>query len=360
MEQPGSVNATSSPLKRVFVSYESRDAGVAKRLKERLLHVVGEDRLFFFWAGDGDSNPPGTDWFKNMSDALKESDAMLVLVSEHSEHAPWVLYEAGFAAGIGKEIPVISILVPGYPPERLSLPLSRLQHMEIQGPDSLERIVKALLGRDVEVSFTPEDVSYIFGDDVVDLRERPKVESVFLSSRHEIYNEIVRLIRESGKNDRIRATATLYDGDSSESKVDPFDRYIKALVGKIAAAAQSNGGADYTLVLSFELDEDRMPAEDRQVSIRNRLEVFEDKGILSRIKLYWRPDHWDLDIFILGDNHLVLGFPQDAHSSMLQCAVRITGKDFVADVRHWFEHFVKQKALRIDPVTLRVDPEKSP
>jgi hypothetical protein len=345
-------NEMGDKEKRVFVSYAAQDGAVATRLKERL-KAATNGALSFFVSGDGDSILLGANWSVSMAKALRTADAVLVLVSQYSERSSWVLYEIGYASASNKL--VIPVLLPGYPLNRMPPPLAPLQHIAIESADSLRKIVErlgVLPDKDISNIFTTKDVGYIFGEDSFRGREGAMVEAISLQSRDDFYWELMRLVKASGKDARIRAASTLYD--TAGAKDLQFDRYIETIAGKIGDAKLDGGVADYTLVMSCEIDEDRLPPRERQLSIRNRQAAFEKVGALDRITVYRRAEYWRIEIFILGEDHVVIGFPLHADSSMLHHGVRISGRDFVMHVGHWFEACVRNGAAMVDPITLRV------
>jgi hypothetical protein len=181
----------------------------------------------------------------------------------------------------------------------------------------------------------------------------PDLEAISLRSRDEIYWEITKLVRASGKDARIRTTSTLSEFDAAI--FDPiFDGYLETIAEKISEAKLHGGVADYTLVMSFAVDEHGMPSQDRQQSIRNRQAVFQRAGVLDRITVYRRSENWRIEVFILGDSDVVLGFPPHPDSSRLSHGVHISGRDFVTHVGYWFEACLRTGAALVDPTTLRV------
>jgi hypothetical protein len=329
----------------VFVSYVSKDAGVVKRLKERLVAAT-DGALAFFYAGDGESIPPGSDWNKTIREALHSADAVLVLISQHSEYSQWVPFEVGYALADDK--PIVPILSPGSPPSRNS-PLDHMQQIEIRSADSLVQVVKrlgSLIGKELPAKFEPHDVEYIFG------YRPPDLYAVSLLSRDEIYREITRVVKASEKDARIRATSTFIDPYWDADPV--FDQYIETIAEKIRDSKLQGGEADYTLVMSFKIDEHGMPTQDLQQSMRNRQAAFEKVDACDRIIIYRREEHWRIEVFILGESDAVLAFPLSSDSSKLAHGVRVYGRDFVMLVAHWFETCLMAGAALVNPTTLRV------
>lgn len=340
----------SAPQKRVFVSYAAQDGELAKRLKARLEKATG-DALGFFVSGDGDSISPGENWPDKMSGALSAADSVVVLVSQNSERSPWVFYEIGYASAL--HTPIIPVILPGYPLDRNLPPLEQLQRVFLNSVSSLSTLVKRL-GVAPAPLFTSEDLDDILGEDASQTRALHSLEAVKLDTRDEIYWEIVRLLRSSGgKNSRIRATSALLDRDTTGDEA--FDDYIRSVAEKIGDAKRSKGVADYTLVMSFNLTKEYMPPPERQNSIRNRQAAFKDANALDRMKIFWQPQRSQIEVFILGEDDLVLGFPLHPGSSRLHHGVRISGREFVIHVVSWFEACLKDHSAPVDPDTLSID-----
>ena len=326
----------------VFVSHASQDVEVVKRLKERLR--IGTKGALFF----SDTIPAGSEWNRAIREGLCRADAVLVLVSQHSERSQWVSFEIGYASA--KDKLIIPIMSPGDLPSKNS-PLDQLQQIEINSADALVEIVRRIdskLGRDLSADFHPQDIDYIF-----DCR-LPNLGAISLTSRDDIYLEIARLIKAGGKDARIRATSTFID---PEWDSDPaFDNYLENIAGKIRDAKQQGGMADYMLVMSFEIDESAMPSQGLQQSIRNRQSAFKRVDAFDRIAIYRRGEQWRIEVFILGESDVIFGFPSSPDSSKLDQGVHISGRDFVLQIINWFETCLLAGAAIVNPTTLKVHP----
>ncbi|MEV0604127.1 toll/interleukin-1 receptor domain-containing protein [Streptomyces sp. NPDC050315] len=87
---------------RVFLSYSRKDTALARRLVDRLQGRVGE-----VWV-DWQDIKPSTQWREELSEAIRSSDALVVLVSPHSLRSPYCWDECKQAIALGKRIlPVI-------------------------------------------------------------------------------------------------------------------------------------------------------------------------------------------------------------------------------------------------------------
>ena len=96
---------------KVFISHASSDAKLAKRVAD-VLREAG----FQVW--DETQILPGDNWGAKLAEALREADAMVVLLTPDSLHSSNLNYEVGYALGKkdykGRLIPVIAV-----PPEQL-------------------------------------------------------------------------------------------------------------------------------------------------------------------------------------------------------------------------------------------------
>ena len=78
-----------------FINYASQDSALAKRLVSDLSAVgVGT------WI-DADNLSAGTNFANSLVDAVKNADAMIIVVSKHSVRSQWVISELGWAAKFG-------------------------------------------------------------------------------------------------------------------------------------------------------------------------------------------------------------------------------------------------------------------
>ncbi|MBN1508653.1 MAG: toll/interleukin-1 receptor domain-containing protein [Sedimentisphaerales bacterium] len=129
---------------KVFISYAHEDKEIAKRLVRQL-----EDAGLEVW--DDSSILPGDNWAEKISQALKESQAMVVLVSAAALDSEWVRREIDFALGTkeyrGRLIPVFVGPRDDIPEDKLPWILRRLHGVELTEQaeeESLEQVVNAL------------------------------------------------------------------------------------------------------------------------------------------------------------------------------------------------------------------------
>jgi hypothetical protein len=132
---------------KVFISYACEDRELAKRLS-RWLEGAGFD----VWL-DESNILPGDNWAEKVSQALKESQAMVVLVSPTAMDSKWVRHEIEFALGAkeysGRLVPVFVGPRDKIPEDRLPWILRRLKGIELTNQaeeESLREIAEVLSG----------------------------------------------------------------------------------------------------------------------------------------------------------------------------------------------------------------------
>ncbi|MBM3224479.1 MAG: toll/interleukin-1 receptor domain-containing protein [Candidatus Tectomicrobia bacterium] len=131
---------------KVFISHSSTD----EKLAQRIAHVL-RDAGFQVW--DATQILPGDNWGIQLAKALQESEAMVVLLTPNSVHAPNLSYEVGYALGEvgykGRVIPVFAASLAQLPKEDIpwvlyKFPMIHLQDQE-QDEEGLQSIVQTLL-----------------------------------------------------------------------------------------------------------------------------------------------------------------------------------------------------------------------
>ena len=95
-------------MKRVFISYAHSDQLFARQLVEGL---KGFDTSGWMDAADISGGETITDQIRS---ALKQADALVVLVSTASKASQWVNFEIG--AGLAMGVPVIPVVIEGEGP----------------------------------------------------------------------------------------------------------------------------------------------------------------------------------------------------------------------------------------------------
>ena len=132
---------------QVFISYACEDRELAKRLGQWL-----ERAGFAVWL-DESNILPGDNWAEKVSQVLKESQAMVVLVSPAAMDSKWVRHEIEFALGAkeysGRLVPVFVGPRDKIPEDRLPWILRRLRGIELTNQaeeESFRGIAEVLAG----------------------------------------------------------------------------------------------------------------------------------------------------------------------------------------------------------------------
>lgn len=107
---PEARTAPSVAGKRVFISYSRDDSDFAGKL-QRDLNAQGIET----WR-DTTSIPGAADWYQSIMTNLRQMDALLLIVTTHSDASRWVLREALYADQWG--IPIIPVFPVEYRPRR--------------------------------------------------------------------------------------------------------------------------------------------------------------------------------------------------------------------------------------------------
>jgi hypothetical protein len=131
---------------RVFISHAAADEDLARQVADAL-KVSG----FLVW--DISDVLPGDNWGEKLAEALKESEAMIVLLTPSAVRAANVTSEVGYALGQkqykDRLIPVIAAPPELLPREEIPWVLARMKTITLTGADreeGLRKIAEALRG----------------------------------------------------------------------------------------------------------------------------------------------------------------------------------------------------------------------
>lgn len=124
----------------VFISYSHRDADLAKKVGSALEHMglkaFNPERDI----------PLGEDFRKTIQNAIRRSDALIMLVaSPQRASSSWMSYEAGMAEALGKRVMVL--LSNRYPVSELPVDVaaSQIVNFDPQAPERAARDIAAYL-----------------------------------------------------------------------------------------------------------------------------------------------------------------------------------------------------------------------
>jgi hypothetical protein len=98
---------------RIFLSHSSRDAAIVEPIRAQANSIEVDVYLH-------ELHPqPGDTLSAKIMDAIRGSDALVVLVTTNTVASPYVNQEIGFALGQG--LPVIPLVGPGVTPDQLAM-----------------------------------------------------------------------------------------------------------------------------------------------------------------------------------------------------------------------------------------------
>jgi hypothetical protein len=125
--------------RRVFISYKSSDAALAKQVAIAL-KPLGFDAL-----NAKRESRSGEDWAKTTQSAIKRSDAVImVALTPQNLSSSWMSYEAGVAEALGKRV---MLLIPNtYPVTELPAEFASTPIVEID-PQAPERAAQDVASR---------------------------------------------------------------------------------------------------------------------------------------------------------------------------------------------------------------------
>jgi hypothetical protein len=135
---------------RIFFSHSSRDRDLASALKTLLVDLFGATRLTIDFSSDqeaGGGIPPGAQWLPWIRKRIEDADRTYVLLTPNSVAKPWVLWEAGAAAGVALAVNRDSSVVPitfGIDSSDIPGPFSASQHLTGDGPDGMKRLLRTV------------------------------------------------------------------------------------------------------------------------------------------------------------------------------------------------------------------------
>jgi serine/threonine protein kinase len=134
------INSRQSSIRgRVFISYATKDKAyvhqVAKELRRLNIDIWIDQDI-----------EKGSDWGDSIESSLKETDMMLLILSEASSISEYVIHEWSFFMGLGK--PIYPFVLYSSPPKAIHPRLSRVQ--QIMGTNDIftdvSRIIDVLAG----------------------------------------------------------------------------------------------------------------------------------------------------------------------------------------------------------------------
>lgn len=135
--------------KLIFISHITEEGELAKLLADFIKRTY-LNMFDVFVSSDGESISSGDRWLESIDNALNSCVIQISLCSPYSVSRPWINFEAG--ASWIRRIPVIPICHSGMTKNKLPIPLSLLQGIDIEQSDAMSRFFITLsekLGSDI-------------------------------------------------------------------------------------------------------------------------------------------------------------------------------------------------------------------
>jgi hypothetical protein len=151
-ESPPAKQVSSSSSSLVFISHDSRDAGLAEAFS-KLLSGVSCGVLKSFRSSDHKTTQGieyGVEWYPAIRDKLTEAGDVVALLTPRSFERPWILFETGIARGKldqrGRQETKIKGLALGLPLSKIVGPFAQFQNcpFEVSG---VTKLVMELVGQ---------------------------------------------------------------------------------------------------------------------------------------------------------------------------------------------------------------------
>lgn len=333
------LTAASKPI--VFISFATPDYAMADMLCEVLERLAGSGIDFFL--------APrrlrlGTHWPAEIERNLNSAACIIVVLSEDALSSSWVPFEAGVAYGRG--VDVVPLALAGFKIDRQRPPLSFLQTLTVKSADQLNEMLRRL-----EMAVGHKITGIINEQDHIAIIKKapqrtPKLDTLPLLTRPDIFREATRLVEECHINSIIRgATSLVHPKDTNDKHVRP---YVEALARKCGAAHKIGGHMRYDVVIGVHRDSgDNIPPGAHQ-AIAARARLFRDSGALPCLHMRESRDAWSMNLLLVNNEHAILGYPEGGRSSRLQYGVRISGSQIVEPMVKWYEQSLKKgtKALK--------------
>lgn len=167
-----------------------------------------------------------------------------------------------------------------------------------------------------------------------------------LMGNNVVYEEAIRLIRTCNGSEIIRATSlgTSSQSDESPEGATPYRTYLETLAKKIGQQKQRKLGMVYKVIIGLQLDVNGVPQLPKQRGIRTRRKFFKEENALDRLEMKYIENSWSLDLLLLGDKHLIIGFPIIAGDTEIRLGIRISDREFVGSVVRWYDECVWNEA----------------
>ena len=151
-----------------------------------------------------------------------------------------------------------------------------------------------------------------------------------LLSREALYREIGQLVKQCSGTEIIRATSLGKRDADPGANVDV--NYIDTVATKISQSKRGKLGMLYRTVVTNSLSK-----VDFDTAIRSRHQAFQKHGILDRLEMHSSADIWSMDLIIIGTQHLIIAFPAQGQSYVINLGIRISNPELVENIARWYD-----------------------
>jgi hypothetical protein len=246
-----------------------------------------------------------------------------------------VFYEVGFAHALAK--PVILLTRDS---ETVPFDLTGYQHISYEeGIRKLKAKLKSRVGRFLRY---PEDAQ----GSAAPASRRPDIK--LLRGMDSIYEEACRLAKQCEGDEVVSATSLGLSPDNYKASRPAWRNYIECLAQRVGKAKEEGRAMVYRVVMGFRLDEHGEPPPDKKRAIKDRQRAFREAKARDRIEIKFIEASWAVELAVIGDSHVIIGFPLVLPDRELRLGLRVTDADFARKAGRWYEQYVWEPA---QPVT---------
>jgi hypothetical protein len=127
--------------------------------------------------------------------------------------------------------------------------------------------------------------------------------------------------------------------------------YLDALAAKIRETWKGKPGMTYEVVLGLKRDEKGHLPDKKLNGIKDRQKRFDSIGDGKRCEMRYFDFNWPIEILIVGDKHMIVGFPYAGHTG-LRLGISISDEQFVRQAREWYDKHIWGDAKLLDKAAI--------
>ncbi|MBU2523189.1 MAG: hypothetical protein KKE23_02780 [Nanoarchaeota archaeon] len=172
------------------------------------------------------------------------------------------------------------------------------------------------------------------------------VESKLLMGQEAVFDEAKQLIIECDGSEIIRGTSLwpLSEDNNLPESVLPYNDYLVTLAKKIGEEKKKKLGMLYKVVFAFKKEKNLKPPFIKQRSINLRKQLFAENGAQDRIEIKWIDSSWSIEFLIVGEKHVIIGFPTYSKDNEVRMGIRFSNIEFTKNFVRWYEECFWQKS----------------